>query len=44
LGYVTVGTHGAGQLQGYLVLDRHDLPEQANAILGGYPAGVVVAN
>jgi hypothetical protein len=44
LGYVSVGTHGAGVLKGFLVLDRHDLPEQANATLGGYPAGITVAN
>lgn len=44
LGYVTVGTHGAGVLKAFLVLDRHDLPEQANAVLGGYPAGVNIAN
>lgn len=44
LGYVSVGTHGAGVLRAFLVLDRHDLPEQANAVLGGYPPGVVVAN
>lgn len=44
LGYVSVGTHGAGNLKSYLVLDRHDLPEQANAVLGGYPPGIAVAN
>jgi len=45
LGYVVVGTmSGGGAVQGYLVLDRHDLPEQANAVLGGYPAGINVAN
>jgi len=44
LGYVTVGTHTAGTLKGFLVLDRHDLPEQANATLGGYPAGINIAN
>lgn len=44
LGYVSVGTHTAGAVKGFLVLDRHDLPEQANATLGGYPAGVNVAN
>ena len=46
LGYVTVGTHTGGlqRIQAYIVLDRHDLPEQANAVLGGYPAGVNVAN
>lgn len=44
LGYVSVGTHGAGALKAYLVLDRHDLPEQSNAVLGGYPAGITIAN
>lgn len=44
LQYVTVGTHTAGVLKAFLVLDRHDLPEQANAVLGGYPAGINIAN
>ena len=44
LGYVSVGTHGAGKVAAYLVLDRHDLPEQSNAVLGGYPPGIVIAN
>lgn len=46
LTYITVGTHGAGQLQGYIVLDRFDQAYQGtnNAILGGYPAGLTVAN
>lgn len=44
LQYVNVGTFTAGQIRAHLVLDRHDLPEQANAVLGGYPAGVTVAN
>jgi hypothetical protein len=44
LGYVSVGTHTAGVLKGYIVLDRHDLPEQTNATLGGYPVGITVAN
>lgn len=44
LQYVSVGTHGAGALTAFLVLDRHDLPEQSNAVLGGYPAGIIVAN
>lgn len=44
LGYVTVGIHTAGALKGFLVLDRHDLPEQANAVLGGYPPGIAIAN
>ncbi len=44
LGYVSVGTHTTGKLQGFLVLDRHDLPEQSNAVLGGYPPGITIAN
>lgn len=44
LTYTTVGTYSAGALQCALVLDRHDLPEQSNAVLGGYPAGITVAN
>lgn len=44
LQYVSVGTHGAGQLRAHIVLDRHDLPEQANAVLGGYTPGIVIAN
>jgi len=44
LGYVNVGTHTAGTIKAFLVLDRHDLPEQSNAVLGGYPPGVTVAN
>lgn len=44
LGYVNSGTHTAGTLKGFLVLDRHDLPETTNAVLSGYPAGITVAN
>jgi Bbp16 len=44
LGYVSVGTHTAGAVKGFLVLDRHDLPEQSNAVLGGYPAGITIPN
>lgn len=44
LQYVSVGTHGAGKLNGYMVLDRVDLPAQANAVLGGYPPGITIAN
>lgn len=46
LGYVSVGTHSAGSLIGAIVVDRHDLPYQStnNAVLGGYPAGITVAN
>lgn len=46
VGYVTVGTHGAGKLEACIVLDRHDQMYQGtgNNVLGGYPAGVTVAN
>ena len=44
LQYVSVGTHGAGQLRAHIVLDRFDLPEQSNAVVGGYPVGITVAN
>jgi hypothetical protein len=46
LSYISAGTHGAGAIEGCIVLDRHDQMYNAanNAILGGYPPGVVVAN
>lgn len=46
LGYISVGTHSAGRLEGCVVIDRMDAMYNAtnNAIMGGYPAGVVVAN
>lgn len=44
LSYITVGTHTAGAIQGFLVLDRMDIPEQTNAVMGGYPAGITIAN
>jgi hypothetical protein len=46
LQYVTVGTHSTGKLMGAIVLDRIDQMYQStqNAILGGYPAGITVAN
>lgn len=44
LQYTNSGTFTAGAIQGFLVLDRHDLPEQSNAVLGGYPVGITVAN
>jgi hypothetical protein len=36
LQYVTVGTHGAGSLMGFIVLDRQDQIS--------YPPGIVIAN
>ena len=46
LGYESVGTHTAGSLGAWVVLDRFDQVYQGtnNAILGGYPAGLTVAN
>lgn len=46
LAYVTLGTFTAGKLVSYLVLDRDDQPYQStdNSILGGYPAGINIAN
>lgn len=46
LSYVSVGTHSAGALGGWIVLDRMDQMYQStsNAVLGGYPAGITVIN
>jgi hypothetical protein len=45
LAYVIgTATTTAGNCTSYLVLDRHDLPEQSNAVLGGYPPGIAIAN
>lgn len=46
LAYTAAGTFTAGNMQAFIVLDRHDQFYNAlnNAILGGYPPGVVIAN
>lgn len=44
LQYVSVGTHTTGQIRGNIVIDRMDQVEQANAFMGGYPPGIVIAN
>jgi hypothetical protein len=43
---IAAATLTAGALQSYLVLDRDDQPYQGtdNSILGGYPAGITIAN
>lgn len=43
---VATATMTAGNVSSYLVLDRQDLPYQStdNSIIGGYPAGITVAN
>lgn len=46
MSYITVGTHTAGSLYAGIVLDRDDQPYSStdNSIMGGYPAGINVAN
>ncbi len=46
LQYVSTGTFTSGALEACIVLDRHDQAYQStsNAVLGGYPAGITVAN
>lgn len=46
LKYVSVGTHSAGALGAWIVLDRMDQMYNStnNATLGGYPAGITIAN
>lgn len=44
LSYINVGVHTVGALFGTMVLDRLDIVEQSNAVMGGYPAGITVAN
>jgi hypothetical protein len=46
LGYVSTGTHLTGALGAWIVLDRMDQMYNAtnNAVLGGYPAGITIAN
>jgi hypothetical protein len=44
LQYITVGTHTAGAVKGFLVLDRNDIPLGTTAALSGYPAGITIAN
>jgi hypothetical protein len=44
--FTSAGTHGAGAIEACIVLDRHDQMYNAlnNAILGGYPPGIIIAN
>lgn len=44
LQYVTVGTHGAGTLKAWAVLDRFDQIGSNTGILSGYVPGVTVPN
>lgn len=47
LAYTIVGTmSGGGTLRSFIVIDRHDqlYNATANSTLGGYPAGITIAN
>lgn len=46
LTYISTGTHGAGQIEACILLDRIDqaYSSTVNSTLGGYPAGITVAN
>ena len=46
LSYITVGTHTAGALFAAILLDRPDQMYQStsNAVIGGYPPGIAIAN
>lgn len=41
---IATGVMTAGTLKGFIVVDRHDLPETTNAVLSAYPPGVVINN
>lgn len=44
LRFITSGTHGAGKVEGCIVLDRDDQIKGTTGALSGYPAGVNIAN
>ena len=46
LQYVSVGTHTTAGVNAFIVLDRMDQSYQstANNVMGGYPAGITIAN
>ncbi len=46
LQFISVGTHTTAGIEGCVVIDRHDQPYAGTAVgfLGGYPAGITVAN
>ena len=44
LDYISVGTHGAGKIEGSIVIDRDDQIRGTTGAVSGYPAGIVVAN
>lgn len=44
LEYITVGTHTAGVIRAYIVLDRFDQVLGTGGAISGYPAGVTVSN
>lgn len=44
--FTSVGTHSTGKVRGNIILDRMDQAYSStnNAVLGGYPAGITIAN
>jgi hypothetical protein len=46
MSYTIAGTGTGGTIKAFIVLDRDDQMYNTtnNAIMGGYPAGVIVAN
>lgn len=44
LNYISAGTHGAGQIEAQIVIDRDDQIIGTTGAMSGYPAGVTVAN
>lgn len=44
LTFISAGTHGAGTVEGTIVIDRWDQPWGTTGLPSGYPPGVTVAN
>jgi hypothetical protein len=44
LTFVSVGTHGAGAIEGAIVLDQIQQIQNTAGALSGYPAGITIAN
>jgi hypothetical protein len=46
LGYLSVGTHTSGAVGAWVIIDRMDqyYSSTNNAVMGGYPAGINIAN
>ena len=44
MGFITVGTHTSGAIEGFVALDEERQIQGASGALSGYPAGINVAN